>query len=94
MTALPQDYEHEHPDRDEVGVTYNGLEKDIDLLHHETMEQLLKAALHSFGVTDRQHIMALWTVENVELPITGTVAEAGVHPGQTLVLRPSEVRGG
>lgn len=50
--------------------------------------------MHAFNITVNPHVMALWTTGNVELPISGSVADAGVVAGQTLVLRPSAVRGG
>jgi hypothetical protein len=92
MTAL-QDQSHDHG-RDIVDVTYNGVDNDVPFQSHESMQALLHQALKAFSVTDNQHVMALWTEDGVELPNTGSVADAGVHPGQTLVLRPSAVRGG
>jgi hypothetical protein len=82
---------HEKP---EVVVTYNGLDKDLDFQPESSMQALLEHALNAFDVRENRHTMALFTVAGVELPIEGSVAAAGVRPGDVLVLRPSAVRGG
>jgi hypothetical protein len=80
--------------QDTVEVTYNGVDKEVPFRPHEGMQALLAQAVHAFLITVNPHVMALWTTDNVELPNTGSVGEAGVTAGQTLVLRPSAVRGG
>lgn len=80
--------------RDTVDVTYNGVDHDVAFTPQESAQALLNAAVHAFNITANPHVMALWTTDNVELPVTGSVADAGVAAGQTLVLRPSAVRGG
>jgi len=91
MSALP---EEQHHAKDVVDVTYNGVDKDVSFVPQESMQALLDQSLNAYAITANRHLMALWTTGNVELPITGSVADAGVAPGQTLVLRPSAVRGG
>jgi hypothetical protein len=87
------DVEHDHGGKREVVVTYNGVDKDIKYKRHEEAKVLLEAAMDAFDVRENRHTMALWT-EAGELPIEGTVEEAGILPGMLLVLRPSAVRGG
>jgi hypothetical protein len=58
------------------------------------MQALLEAALDVFNVRENRHLVALWTTGGVELPLTSTVKDAGVAPGEVLVLRPSAVRSG
>lgn len=72
----------------EVTITYNGLENEVEYRPKSAVRALLDHALKAFGITDNAHVMALWTEAGVELPIEGSVAEAGVKAGDVLVLRP------
>jgi len=83
-----------HPKKPIVTVTYNGADQEIDYQPHSSMQALLEHALNAFGVQDNRHLMALFTSDGNELPNEGSVADAGVKPGDVLVLRPSKVRGG
>ena len=83
-----------HPRHGVIDVTYNGSDIEAAFKPHEGMEHLLNHALNKFNIHENRHVMALWTTAGVELPITGTVAEAGIKEGELLVLRPSAVRGG
>lgn len=80
--------------RPRIIVTYNGLDSEIPYVPAESMQALLNQALDAFGVHNQRHVMALWTTSGVELPLEGSVQDAGVKPGEILVLRPSAVRGG
>lgn len=84
----------DRPHKREVIVTYNGLEEELEYNPTSAMNALLQHALKAFNITDNAHVMALWTEVGVELPIEGSVEDAGVKPGDVLVLRPSAVRGG
>lgn len=82
------------PDKPVITVTSNGIDHTIDYNPHQAMQTLLEHALNAFDVRENRHTMALFTVDDVELPIEGSVEDAGVKPGDLLVLRPSRVRGG
>ncbi len=84
----------DRPKKREVTVTYNGLEEELEYNPKSAVNALLQHALKTFSITDNAHVMALWTELGVELPIEGSVEDAGVKPGDVLVLRPSAVRGG
>jgi hypothetical protein len=60
----------------------------------EQMKAVLDQAIALFGSLPNPHTLALFTEGGKELPITGTVKEAGLKPGEKLLLRPSTVRGG
>lgn len=82
------------PKKTRVEVTFNGKDKKVEYEPTAGTQVLLDAALDEFRIQDNRHLMALWTISGVELPITGSVADAGVKPDDILVLRPSAVRGG
>ena len=82
------------PHGQELTVTYNGLDKELQYNPESAMNALLERSLKAFNITDNAHVMALWTTAGVELPIEGSVEDAGVRPDDVLVLRPSTVRGG
>jgi hypothetical protein len=84
----------ERPIKAQVTVSYNGIDKAIDCQPNAAMQALLEHALNAFGVHDNRHVMALWTEPGAELPNEGSAEDAGVHPGEVLILRPSAVRGG
>ena len=82
------------PTKGNVTVTYNGIDRDSSYNPEQAMQALLDHAMNEFGVRENRHTMALFTEDDVELPVEGSVKDAGVKPGQVLVLRPSRVRGG
>jgi hypothetical protein len=54
----------------------------------------LDHAIKAFGLTDRTHLLGLFTEQGVELVDTASVESAGIQPGEKLLLRPSAVRAG
>jgi len=90
----PED-KHEHePKSFEVIIIYNGVKKPLKVNRDEGMKQVLDRAIALFGSLPNPHTLALFTESGHELPITGTVKEAGLKPDEKLLLRPSTVRGG
>jgi hypothetical protein len=77
-----------------VTVVYNGIEKTIEFQPNQEIKALLEHALNEFGVQANRHIMSLFTEESVELDDLQSVKDAGVKAGDTLILRPSAVKGG
>jgi hypothetical protein len=84
----------EHPKRFEVEVVYNGVKHRVAAEAAEPEKALLERAIKSFGSLPNAHTLALFTKEGRELPENGTVKEAGIRPCESLLLRPSTVRGG
>ena len=58
------------------------------------MKAILERALNAFRIQANRHIMALFTEAGVELPDNSSAQAAGIKPGEILILRPSNVRGG
>src|SRR4051812_14778338 len=81
-------------DKLEVVIIYNGLHKPLKVTADESLKTILDQAIALFGVLPNPHTLALFTEAGNELPITGTVKDANLKPGEKLLLRPSAVRGG
>lgn len=77
-----------------VTVVYNGLPKPFSEPPTATVKALLDKALHGFSISDRPHTFALFTEDGRELPDAMSLHDAGVKDHETLLLRPSAVRGG
>lgn len=78
-----------------VGITYNGLHKEIEIKRDATVKQLLEKAIRAFGNLPQPHTLALWTAAGVELTNEQqTLEEAHVENCDELLLRPSKVKGG
>jgi hypothetical protein len=81
-------------DKLELIIIYNGVKKPLKATFDEAMKALLDQAIALFGSLPNPHTLALFNEAGKELPVTGTVKEAGIKPGEKLLLRPSTVRGG
>ncbi len=90
----PKEGHEPAPKSFEIIVIYNGIKKPLKVNRDEAMKTVLDQAIALFGSLPNPHTLALFTESGQELPITGTVAEAGLKPGEKLLLRPSTVRGG
>ena len=77
-----------------VTVTYNGSDGEFRFRPHEKVRVLLDQAIGHFHVASNPHLMGLFTEGNVELQDALSLEEAGIRPGQLLVLRVSAARGG
>lgn len=77
-----------------VLVTYNGVNKDIEVQSNELVKALLDRAVHVFGPIPNPHLLGLFTQDGRELQDGKTLKEEGVRPNDHLLLRPSAVRGG
>jgi hypothetical protein len=80
--------------RTAVRVTYNGAVDELAYQPHEHVKALLQRSIAHFHVTDNQHLLSLFNEAGQELPDESTLEDAGVKPGDLLILRPSEVKGG
>jgi hypothetical protein len=75
-------------------VLYNGRAVELHYRAQESVHELIKHALHHLGIHERHEELALFTTTGVELADGQTLAQAGVGPGEELVLRQRVVRGG
>jgi hypothetical protein len=85
-----------HEDGDvgfEVEVIYDGVKKPFRVLPHDLVKTLLEKAIAAFGPLPNPHTLALYKGAE-ELKDDATVQNAGVKPHDTLLLRPSTVKGG
>lgn len=86
---------HEHTAGFKVQVLYNGLPpRELQVLPQETVKQALDQAIAQFGSLPNAHTLALYTSGGVELQDGKTIRESEIKPHDTLLLRPSTVKGG
>lgn len=78
----------------EVGVIYNGMVKDVDVRADETVKQVLERAIKAFSPLPQPHLLGLYNEAGAELNDADSVETAGIRPGDRLLLRPSQVKGG
>jgi hypothetical protein len=76
-----------------VSVVYNGDTKVVEYQPHEAMQALLEQAKKVFGVVSN-HLLSLFMSSGTELGDAGSVEDAGIEPGDKLVLGQSVIRGG
>lgn len=79
--------------KDTVTVTFNGQDKEIPYQPEAAVQALLNHAKEAFGVQSN-HLLSLFTEAGVELADNLSAEQAGIQPGQLLVLRQSTVKGG
>jgi hypothetical protein len=80
--------------QDTVLITFNGQEKTLTYRPQEQVKAILERALDAFGIQANRHLMALFTEGGAELPDNSSAEAAGIKPGEVLILRPSNIRGG
>lgn len=78
----------------DVNVVYNGVTKPITVVVNQPIQAALQHAINAFAPIAQPHLLALYTEAGTELLNDQKVGEAGIKPGDTLLLRPSQVRGG
>jgi hypothetical protein len=77
-----------------VVVVYNGQKAEFKVSPLELVGTLLQRAVAHFHITQDAHRQALYTAAGVELSDTVTLVSSQVKPGDQLLLRPSQVKGG
>jgi len=78
-----------------ITILYNGIPKKIDIDREATVKTLLDRAIALFGNLPQPHTLALWTEKGAELANEQeTLKAAHVKDGDSLILRPSAVKGG
>ncbi len=78
----------------EIVVIYNGLPMPITVNPEQTIRAVLDHAIKAFSITQQPHLLGLFTEQGAELADTASVEQAGIQPGEKLLLRPSAVRAG
>jgi len=77
-----------------VVVDYNGTEVIFDYNPRWTVKVILERAIHTFRITQGQPPFSLFNLEGRELPSTAPAEDAGIQPGDRLLLRQSKVKAG
>jgi hypothetical protein len=75
-------------------IIYNGVARPLDVQPHEKVQAVLQRAIHLFHVSQQPHLLSLFREVGTRVPDDQTVAEAGLHNGTKLLLRPDAVKGG
>lgn len=81
------------PDKSTVTVTFNGQDKAVSYEPHQAVQAMLAQAKQAFDVQSN-HLLSLFTESGVELNDNTSAQDAGIKPGDLLVLRQSTVKGG
>lgn len=78
-----------------VSVLYNGVTRIFAYVPPETVQALTTEAMHAFGITAQPHTYGLFAAgSTTQLPANSTLKDAGVKPGNELLLRQVVVQGG
>src|ERR1043166_4281728 len=80
-----------HEDGFEIVIIYNGIKKPLKVAVKELIGAVLQRAIALFGSLPNPHTLALYTEGGKELPDNESVQQAGLHPNERLLLRPSTV---
>ena len=98
MSTVAEAQHDQHPQQEkkpfDITVIYNGVAKEIKVRHEETIKQVLDRAVAAFQPLPQPHMMSLFNQAGTELNEAETVDQAGIHPHDKLLLRPSAVKGG
>ena len=77
-----------------VDVVYNGVTKSLQVEPEEGVTAVLQRAIALFGVTQNPHLLSLFRQDGTVVDENQSVEQAGLKPGQELLLRPNAVKGG
>lgn len=77
-----------------VEVVYNGITKSFQVEAEQQVTALLQKAVATFGITQQPHLLSLFRQDGSVVPENGSVEQAGLKPGEILLLRPNVVKGG
>lgn len=97
MSEIAEDTTHDEAADHTLRLTiiYNGVPKPIEIERDATVKALLDRAIALFGNLPRAHTLALWTEKGAELANEQeTLRAAHIHNRESLLLRPSAVKGG
>lgn len=77
-----------------VEIVYNGVTKPLDVQPEEQVTAVLKRAIRLFGITQNPHLLSLFDQGGNVVPENESAEQAGLTPGEVLLLRPNRVKGG
>lgn len=80
-----------------ITVTYNGITKELQVQPEESVVDVLQRSINLFSLQRQPHQMGLFTEAGVQIAgpnIQQSVEQAGLQPGQLLILRQVVVEGG
>jgi len=77
-----------------IEVIYNGITKPLPANPKAAVQSLLQHAIKAFGITQNPHVLSLFTNSNVEVDDHRSLSDQHIEDGETLLLRPSTVKGG
>jgi hypothetical protein len=79
-----------------VEITSNGRTEPFAFRADELVGKLRQSAVERFGIVQNPHLYALYKKHTGEEGLNDnlTLEQAGIHPGELLILRQSRVRGG
>jgi hypothetical protein len=89
-----QEQSVESPNQFQVVIDYNGLARHLSINLHERVQSVLDRAENEFQITQNRHTLALFNASGAEVADAQSVEEAGIKPGDELLLRPSRIKGG
>jgi hypothetical protein len=78
----------------QISVIYNGVTRLLEVEGLERTQSVLSRAVALFGIQQGGHLLSLFTLDNAEIADNQSVEQAHIRQGETLLLRPSHVRGG
>ena len=73
---------------------YNGVTKPIEVQPEEQVTALLAKAIADFRISHNPHLLSLFRENATAVPENESVEQAGLKPGEVLLLRPNAVKGG
>lgn len=82
------------PDNFELIAIYNGQKKPLKVAKDELIKDVLTRVIALFGSLPNPHTLSLYTEDTGELKDDQTVEQAGLRPGEKILLRPSTVKAG
>jgi uncharacterized protein DUF2604 len=77
-----------------VEIVYNGVTKSVQVEPEQQVTALLQKAITTFGITQQPHLLSLFRQDGSVVPENESVEQAGIKPGEILLLRPNAVKGG
>ncbi len=77
-----------------VEIAYNGVTTLLDVQPEEQVTAVLQRAIKLFGITQNPHLLSLFDPNGNAVPENKSVEQAGLTPGELLLLRPNSVKGG
>ncbi len=84
----------EAPAKVTVTVTYNGVDRELEVNPHQAIQAVLDHAMNEFEITQNRHTLALFRGTEELVDLGKSVEDYGIKKGDKLVLSQSQVRGG